>query len=150
MKVRKKMAKFKKTLIPISGVVYGEIIYWCTIFSSVVVLIGMVRALLEEEGKTSPEKIFAKVLSGEKIQLSFDGMHNNSNILNDFSFINLFSTNEQLTTAGLAFGVFSVVPATFFCAFFLWRSHNSLFSILAMLAGLLTIGSMTGIIFPNN
>jgi hypothetical protein len=77
-------------------------------------------------------------------------MHNNSNILNDFSFINLFSTNEQLTTAGLAFGVFSVIPATFFCAFFLWRSHNSLFSILAMLAGLLTIGSMTGIIFPNN
>ncbi len=143
------MAKFKKSLIPISGVVYGEIIYWSTIFSSIIVLIGMVLSLLEKEGKSSPDKVFGEVFSGKKLELSFVNLNKNPNIINDLSFMNLFSSNEQMTTAGLAFGVFSVIPATFICSFFLWRSHNSLFSILAMLAGLLTIASMTGIIFPS-
>ena len=37
------MSKQKKPPIPISGVVYGEIIYWCTCVSALVVLFGTIK-----------------------------------------------------------------------------------------------------------
>jgi len=47
---------------------------------------------------------------------------------------------------GIAIGVSSVVPATFLSAYFLKKSRNPVFAILAILAGLLTCVAMTGII----
>ena len=46
---------------------------------------------------------------------------------------------------GIAIGVSSIVPATFLSAYFLKKSRNPVFAILAILAGLLTCVAMTGI-----
>ena len=41
------MAKDKKPPIPISGVIYGEIIYWATCLSALVVLFGTLLSFIE-------------------------------------------------------------------------------------------------------
>ena len=56
------------------------------------------------------------------------------------------SAGESITMIGIAVGVSSVVPATFFSAYFLNKSRNPVFAIVAILAGLLTCVAMTGII----
>ena len=56
------------------------------------------------------------------------------------------SAGESITMIGIAIGVSSVVPATFLSAYFLKKSRNPVFAILAILSGLLTCVAMTGII----
>ena len=41
------MRLYKKSLIPISGVIYGQTIYWLTIISSLIVLLGTIVSFLE-------------------------------------------------------------------------------------------------------
>ena len=139
------MPKFKRTLIPISGVVYGDIIYWATIFASVMVLVGTVETFITDENFIPPAYLLGSVLDGKSVAEIWKGSPFGA-IPHGHWYLGILPTGEGVTTAGLAFGVFGVIPAIFVSAYFLWRSHNGFFAILALASAIITITSMLGVI----
>ncbi|MEX2450103.1 MAG: hypothetical protein WD407_04540 [Rhodospirillales bacterium] len=139
------MPKFKRTLIPISGVVYGDVIYWATIVASVMVVVGTVETFLTDYHVIQPGYLLQAVLEGNSISEIWEGSALKE-IPRGHWYLDILPSGEGVTTAGLALGVFGVIPAIFISAFFLWRSHNVFFAFLAVVAGIITITSMLGII----
>ena len=131
----------RKHPVPISGVVYGEIIYWLTVGSSFVVLLGTIISFIETQSLVSSAYILKSVFTGksvEEIWLSSD-----IGQIPDIKFyLTTFNFGESITILGIGFGVFSVIPAVFCASYFLWRSRNPVFAISAVFAGIITIFSM--------
>ena len=61
------MAKDKKPPIPISGVIYGEIIYWATCLSALVVLFGTLLSFIETNSAIDVEYLLNSVLAGKSV-----------------------------------------------------------------------------------
>ena len=140
------MRLYQKSLIPISGVIFGQTIYWLTIFSSFLVILGTIISFVEKDSLIPTGQLFQSIINGKNVEEIWHGM--------DFSHppdMVFFLTNptigESITIIGIAIGVSSVVPATFLSAYFLKKSRNPVFAFLAMLAGLLTCVSISGITF---
>ena len=139
------MAKFKRSLIPISGVVYGDIIYWATIIASIMVVVGTIETFITDENTIPPAYLLSSVLEGKSVVEIWKGSPFGA-VPNGHWYLGILPSGEGVTTAGLAFGVFGVIPAIFVSAFFLWRSHNGFFALLALASGIITITSMLGVI----
>lgn len=139
------MSKFKRTLIPIAGVVYGDIIYWATILASILVVVGTVETFVSAENVIPPAYLLSSVLEGKSVTQIWQGSPFGA-IPHGHWYLGILPTGEGLTTSGLALGVFGVIPAIFVSAYFLWRSHNAFFAILALVSGFITITSMLGVI----
>ena len=135
---------YKKSLIPISGVVYGQIIYWLTLISSLCVLLGTVVSFLENNSPLPASYLMSSVIDGKsKTEIWEKSMLGEPP---DFLFfLQNLSFGESITMIGIAIGVSSVVPATFFASYFLWKSRNPIFSLLALLASILTCIAMSGL-----
>ena len=131
----------KKHPVPISGVVYGEIIYWLTVGSSFVVLLGTIISFLETKSLVSSSYILQSVFNGQSVQEIWLGS-DISRIPDIKFYISSFNFGESITILGIAFGVFSVIPAVFCASYFLWRSRNPVFAVSAIFAGIITICSM--------
>ena len=54
----------RKPPIPVSGVVYGEIIYWGTCISALLVIVGTIRSFLETGSLVSASYLLDAALSG--------------------------------------------------------------------------------------
>ena len=139
------MAKFKRTLIPLSGIVYGEIIYWTTTSSAIVVLFGTIKTFIEPHSALPPAYMLNAVLSGQSVTNIWMDSPMGA-VPNGHWYLSILSSGEGMTTAGLALGVFSIIPGTFISSFFLWRSNNRFFARLALAAAFITITSMVGVI----
>tara|TARA_E500000178_G_C16804204_1_gene653873 strand:- start:190 stop:624 length:435 start_codon:yes stop_codon:yes gene_type:complete len=139
------MTKQKKPPVPLSGIIYGEIVYWITIFSAVIVILGTVKTFLEPDSSLPPAYILEAVLSGQSVSSIWVGTEIGG-VPEAHWYFSFMSSGEGLTTAGLALGVFSIIPATIVTSLFLWRSRNEFFAGLALAAAIITVTSMTGII----
>ena len=140
------MTTRRKPSVPISGVVYGEIIYWLTVVSSFVVLLGTIVSFIEAESLVSSSYILQSVLNGQSVE----DLWNGSGIrqVPDISFyLATFGFGESITILGISFGVFSVIPAVFCASYFLWRSRNKIFAVSAIFAGVITMCSMLAGVF---
>ena len=128
------MNKQKKPPIPISGVVYGEIIYWCTCVSALVVLYGTIKSFLEVDQPIPVEYLLNSVFEGHSVEALWTGsaLQKSPDAL---TYLAILNSGEAITVAGIAFGVLSVGPAIFFSAAFMWRSHNEFFAVTALLSG---------------
>jgi hypothetical protein len=141
------MSRSKKPAIPISGVVYGEIIYWGTCFSALLVLLGTLKSFLETDAVVSVNYLIESVLSGHSV----DQIWNSSplqSVPNASVYVSMVNTGEGMTVLGIAFGVLTVVPAIFFSSIYLWRSNNHVFAIVALISGCLTLVAPSGLISP--
>ena len=140
------MRLYQKSLIPISGVIFGQTIYWLTMFSSFLVILGTIVSFVEKDSLIPTGQLFQSIINGKNVEEIWHGM--GFSHPPDMAF---FLTNptigESITIIGIAIGVSSVVPATFLSAYFLKKSRNPVFAFLAMLAGLLTCVAISGIIF---
>ena len=138
------MRLYQKSLIPISGVIYGQTIYWLTLMSSFLVLLGTIVSFVEKDSSISSKQLLQSVIDGKNVDQIWQelGLSPAPDIL---FFLANPSVGESITMIGIAIGVSSVVPATFLSAYFLKKSRNPVFAILAILAGLLTCVAMTGI-----
>ena len=58
----------RKHPVPISGVVYGEIIYWLTVGSSFVVLLGTIISFVETQSLVSSAYILQSVFNGKNVE----------------------------------------------------------------------------------
>ena len=131
------MRIYKKSVIPLSGLIYGQIIYWITLFSSVLVVIGTVVSFLEEESPLPASYLLQSVIDGK----TKNEIWQNSSLASSpqiLYFLNHFSYGESITMIGISLGVSSVIPATFVASYFLWKSRNPVFACIAIFAGCLT------------
>jgi len=137
------MAKDKKPPIPISGVIYGEIIYWATCLSALVVLFGTLLSFIETNSAIDVEYLLNSVLAGKSVVQIWA----NSDLItppNAITYLSIIRSGEAVTVFGISLGVFSVVPATLFASFYLWRSRNPFFALTAVCAGLISICAFIG------
>ena len=138
------MRLYQKSLIPISGVIYGQTIYWLTFLSSSLVLIGTVVSFLEKDSPIPAAQLLQSVIDGKRVDQIWEeiGLSESPDM---FYFVANPSIGESITMIGICIGVSSVVPATFFSAYFLKKSRNPVFAILAVMAGLLTCLAISGV-----
>ena len=120
--------------VPISGVVYGEIIYWCTCLSALLVVGGTIISFLETDSVMPAGYLINSVFEGRSVEEIWA-----TSVLKSppdaLTYLSLLRNGEALTVAGIAFGVLSVAPAVFFSAAYLWRSKNEFLAVTAMVSG---------------
>ena len=140
------MRLYQKSLIPISGVIFGQTIYWLTVLSSFLVLLGTIVSFVEKDSIIPTRQLLQSIIKGENVEEIWHGMGFIHPPDMMFFLVNP-SIGESITVIGIAIGVSSVVPATFLSAYFLKKSRNPVFAFLAVLAGLLTCVAISGIVF---
>lgn len=128
----------KKPPIPISGLIYGEFIYWCTCISAVIVVIGTIKTFLEGSSDIPVEQLLDAVFSGQSTDAVWASLPIGS-APNARTYLSLLNTGEATTVLGICFGVLSVGPAIFLSAAFMWRSKNKFFAITALFSGVFAI-----------
>ena len=141
------MPSKRKPPIPVSGVVYGEIIYWGTCISALLVLYGTIKSFLETSSFVSVHYLLEAVLSGrnvESIWLSSELRQ----VPNSSVYLMNWTSGESMTVIGIAMGVLSVIPAIFFSSVYLWRSNNHIFAVVALISGIFTLIAPSGLISP--
>ena len=137
----------RKPPIPVSGVVYGEIIYWGTCISAILVLAGTIRSFLETKSAISVNYLLDAVLMGKSVEVIWHSSQI-QRIPNFSVYLSTWTSGESLTVIGIAMGVLSVIPAIFFSSVYLWRSNNHIFAVVALVSGVLTLIAPTGLISP--
>ena len=124
----------RKPPVPISGVVYGEIIYWCTCLSALLVVGGTIISFLETDSVMPAGYLINSVFEGRSVEEIWA-----TSVLKSppdaLTYLSLLRYGEALTVAGIAFGVLSVAPAVFFSAAYLWRSKNEFLAVTAVVSG---------------
>ena len=135
---------YQKSLIPISGVIYGQVIYWLTLVSSFLVLLGTIVSFMEKDSPVPTSQLLQSVIDGKSVDQIWQGM-GLSPAPDMWFFLANPTVGESMTMIGIAIGVSSVVPATFISAYFLKKSRNPVFACLAVLAGLLTCVAVSGL-----
>ena len=124
--------------VPISGVVYGEIIYWCTCLSALLVVGGTITSFLETDSVMPAGYLIKSVFEGRSVEEIW-AMSVLKSPPDALTYLSLLRYGEALTVAGIAFGVLSVAPAVFFSAAYLWRSKNEFLAVTAMVSGAFAI-----------
>lgn len=128
----------KKPPIPISGVMYGEFIYWCTCISAIIVVFGTIKSFLEGSSDIPVEQLLDAVFTGQSADAVWASLPIGSTP-NARTYLSLLDTGEATTVLGICFGVLSVGPAIFLSAAFMWRSKNKFFAITALFSGVFAV-----------
>ena len=132
------MSTQKKPPIPISGVIYGEFIYWCTCISAIIVVFGTVQSFLEGSSDIPVEQLLDAVFTGQSIDAVWVGLPLGATP-NARTYLSLLNSGEAITVLGICLGVLSVGPAIFLSAAFMWRSKNKFFAITALFSGVFAV-----------
>ncbi len=90
------------------GLVFGEVIYWMTLLGSVLAMVGLVLTYATGASGTDPTAMLSGVWSGQSVAEIWRSA-SNSQPQGHWYFEQL-GTGQGLTAAGIALGVFSVVP----------------------------------------
>lgn len=129
-----------RPLVPLAGVVYGDIIYWITIVATVVVLIGSVITFTTGHNTVDPGYLLSAIWEGKTVEEVWMG--GVGTMPEGHWYLSEITTGNGLTTTGLALGVFGVIPAIFGAAFVLFRERQPLYGGMALVAGFITIAAM--------
>ena len=135
----------KRPEIPFSGVVYGDTIYWGTIGSAVVALIGQMVAFLGGSNVIPPGTLFSMIWEGSKYDTIWKQTVGSRP--EGHWYFSQLATGDGLTMFGIALGVFIVIPAILASAWVLLRvEKRPFFATLAVIAALITIASFLGLL----
>lgn len=134
---------------PLAGIIFGETIYWMTILSGVIALLGITLAMLGRPSLMQPHATLDAILAGHSVteiwQQLVGGMPDGH------WYLSRLTTADGLMGLGLALGVFSVIPAAMSAAWILYRQGWWPFAILAAGAAAVTGVSVLGLIpLPMN
>lgn len=129
-------------VVPVAGVVYGDMIYWGTIAASMLTLLGQIISFVTSKNFMSPSYLLSSIWQGKSVdEIWKDGA---AGLPEGHWYLNELATGDGLTTAGLALGVFTVIPAIAASALVLLRQRQHLYAGLATVAGIITTLALLG------
>ena len=132
-------------IMPKAQTVYGEIVYWVTIFACIMCMVGPVLSVaLPENNVLDPYKLFSAIFEGKSPQEvwqevggGFPGGH---------FYLKNFTYGDGFTQLGLALGCSVALWGLIVAAFFYLTEKIYFYVILALWVGVLVALSMTGIV----
>ena len=137
------MAEETRPKIPLSGIVYGEIIYWGTIIGSVIVIVGCVIAFLGKSNVMDPAYVFSAIWEGKTNAEIWKGGF--GSLPKGHWYLPRLKSGDAFTMLGMAIAVFTVIPGMFGSAIFLIKDKCYLIGVLAIIGGIITLLSFLGL-----
>lgn len=128
---------------PLSGLVYGEIVYWGTLIGSFVAIIGAVVTFVTKRNFVDPGYMLTAIWQGKSVEEIWTGA--TGALPHGHWYIHNLFTGNGLAEFGLAIGVFTITPACLGAAIFLFKEKEPIFGTMAAIAGFITILSMIGV-----
>ena len=128
--------------ISYAGIVYGDIIYWGTLAGAFVVLLGSVISFTTTNNYIDPSYMLSSLLDGKNVNEIWQSAEGIGAAPNGHWYLSVLGTGNGLTMLGIAMGVFSVTPAIFASAYYLYKDNDKLFAGVAVVAGMITIYAM--------
>ena len=130
--------------MPREQIVYGEIVYWITIVSCIICMVGPVIAMANVENNIlNPHFLFAKIFEGKNAQAiwqevggGFPGGH---------FYLKNFTTGDGFTQFGLALGCSVALWALVASAVAFISQRIYLYFFLSLWVGFLVFVSMVGL-----
>jgi len=126
--------------VPLSGVVYGNIIYWGTILGTVVSIIGSIITFTTDLNLVDPINELSAVWQGKSVDEIW--ISAGTTAPNHHWYLSLYATGNGLTMGGIAIAVFSVTIGIIGAAVVLLREKNILFAWLAIISAIITVFAM--------
>jgi len=129
---------------PLSGLVYGEIVYWGTLIGSFVSIIGAVISFVTKRNFVDPGYMLTAIWQGKSVEEIWSGA--TGALPHGHWYIHHLFTGNGLAEFGLAIGVFTIIPACFCAAICLFKEKEYVFGAMAAIAGIITTLSMFGVL----
>lgn len=129
---------------PLSGIVYGDLIYWGTALGAVISIIGTVLAFVTKSNYVSPAAMITGIWQEKPYNEIWEEAVGSAP--NGHWYLSRLGTGDGLACFGLSLGVFVVVPAMLASAYFLYKNGDVFFASLAVLATGITVVSMLGLL----
>jgi len=123
-----------------AGIVYGDIIYWCTIVATIVVLAGSFLTFTSTSNYIDPAYLLSSIWQGKTVDEIWQGAVGASP--DGHWYLSVLGTGNGLTAAGIALGVLGVTPAIFGSAIYLYKEKQKFYGSLAVIAGAITVFAM--------
>jgi hypothetical protein len=130
--------------IPMSGIIYGEFVYWITILGSIIAIIGATIAMFGAQNYLETSYVFSAIWEGKSTVEIWEGAI--GAIPNGHWYLPRLSNGDALAMFGLALGVFSVIPGMIGAAIALFKKKETLYGVFATIAVILCITSLLGLI----
>ena len=129
--------------VPKSGIVYGDIIYWGTIFGTFLTILGSVITFTTHNHYIDPLYLLTAVWEGKGVAEIWGAAEGIGRAPDGHWYLGQITTGNGLTMAGMAMGVFSVIPGLLAAGYvLLTREKMPLYAGLAVLAACITIAAM--------
>jgi len=128
----------------LSGIVYGDIVYWGTALGAVISIVGTVLAFVTKSNYLPPGDMITGIWQEKpynEIWASAVGSAPNGHW-----YLSHLGTGDGLACLGLSLGAFVVIPAMLASAYFLYKSKDVFFAWLAIAAAGITVVSMLGLL----
>jgi hypothetical protein len=131
--------------MPRAQIVYGEIVYWVTIVSAIICMVGPVIAMASiDDNVLNPHYLFASIFEGKSSETiwnevggGFPGGH---------FYLDHLTAGDGFTQLGLALGCSVALWALIVAAFLYLKEKNYLYVLLSIWVGLLVALSAVGIV----
>lgn len=120
-----------------ASVIYGNIVYWGTISAAVLATVGMVINFISAEDYMSPSYVLSSVWEGRDVGEIWEGSVGSPP--DGHWYFGVLDTGSGITMAGIALGVFIIIPAMAASALALIRDRQYLFALFAGIAVLITL-----------
>lgn len=138
------MSEEARPQIPISGIVYGEIVYWGTILGSIIAIIGSTIAVVTTDNYLDTGRLFTGMWQGHTPAVIWESAVG-AQPQGHWYLRHIFD-GAGMAMFGLAFSVFSVIPGMFGSAIVLFREKNNLFGWMAIIGGIISTIAFLGLI----
>lgn len=126
--------------VSVAAVVYGDTVYWGTIMAAALTLVGEVLNFVTSSNHIAPSYLLSSIWQGKDVDNIWGKAVGAAP--DGHWYLDYLATGDGLTTAGIALGVFVVIPAILASASVLYRQRQILFGTLAVVAALITVGAM--------
>lgn len=135
----------KKLLKPsVAAISYGDVVYWGTLVSALIALVGQILNFITRSFYISPSYTLTAIWQNKTVAEIWEGAV--GGLPQGHWYLDHITTGDGLTAFGISVGVFIVIPALIISGLMLFREKKFFFGILAMIAAAITIASMLGLI----
>ncbi len=129
---------------PLAGRVYGNIVYWGTVVSAIMAIVGMVISFVSKADFVHPSYMLSSIWQEMSVSQIWQGAI--GELPKGHWYLKHLATGNGITELGLALGVFIVIPAMLSSAYVMIKEKNVFFASLAIIAAFITTVSMVGLL----